>query len=132
MPILNPSFEDAGTLPGEAAHWTLTAMTSLEEMAGFGALPEQAWEDFERWFELRAELEAVLTARAFFAPGTDGFESFLFDDGSQVPQPCQRLGPLNPLAFEQGQVLFKTDWIYFRIIQSFYFFRKLRTLFFGT
>ncbi|MBN2197508.1 MAG: hypothetical protein JW751_32315, partial [Polyangiaceae bacterium] len=72
----NPSFEDAGTLPGDAAHWTLTAVTSLEEIAGFGALPEQAWEDFERWFELLAELDSVLTSRAFFAPGTDGFESF--------------------------------------------------------
>jgi hypothetical protein len=76
MPILNPSFEDEGALPGEAAHWTLTAVTSLEEIAGFGTLPEQAWEDFERWFELLAELDSVLTSRAFFAPGTDGFESF--------------------------------------------------------
>ena len=76
MPILNPSFEDEGALPGEAAHWTLTAVTILEEIAGFGTLPEQASEDFERWFELLAELDSVLTSRAFFAPGTDGFESF--------------------------------------------------------
>jgi len=76
MPILNPSFEDEGALPGEAAHWTLAAVTSLEEIAGFGALPEQAWEDFERWFELLAELDSVMTSRAFFAPGTDGFEFF--------------------------------------------------------
>ncbi len=84
MPILNPSFEDAGTLPGEAAHWTLTSVTSLEEIAGFGALPEQAWEDFERWFELLAELDSVLTARAFFAPGTDGFEAFASGWGAGV------------------------------------------------
>ncbi len=37
MALLNPSFEDAGTLPGEAEHWTLTATTSLEELA---LLPE--------------------------------------------------------------------------------------------
>ena len=40
MAILNPSFEDAGALPGEAEHWALSAVTSLEEIAGFGTAPE--------------------------------------------------------------------------------------------
>jgi len=76
MALLNPSFEDAGVLPGEAAHWVLSAVTSLEEIAGFGTAPEQACEDFERWFELLGELEAVLTERAFFALGSEGYEAF--------------------------------------------------------
>ena len=29
MPVLNPSFEDAGALPGEAEHWALSAVTRL-------------------------------------------------------------------------------------------------------
>ena len=70
MPVLNPSFEDAGALPGEAEHWALSAVTSLEEIAGFGTAPEEAWEDFDRWFATlldasprtaRAELRVVLT-----------------------------------------------------------------------
>ncbi len=76
MPILNPSFEDAGTLPGEAAHWTLTAVTSLEAIAGFGSAPEQAWEDFERWFELFADFAGVSNARAFFDLAVNGYEAF--------------------------------------------------------
>ncbi len=84
MPILNPSFEDEGTLPGEAAHWTLTAVTSLEEIAGFGSAPEQAWDDFERWFELFADLGAVPTARAFFDLSTEGFEAFATGWGAGV------------------------------------------------
>jgi hypothetical protein len=42
MALLNPSFEDAGTLPGEAEHWALSAVTSCEEVAGFGTAPEDA------------------------------------------------------------------------------------------
>ena len=41
MVLENPSFEDAGSSPGEAAHWTLTAVTSLEVLAGFGG--QLAW-----------------------------------------------------------------------------------------
>lgn len=74
MPILNPRFEDAGALPGEAEHWTLVAVTSLEAVAGFGADPELAWEDFERWFELWRHLEDVTVELAFF--DDDGFEAF--------------------------------------------------------
>ena len=82
MAILNPSFEEEGVLPGEAAHWTLTAVTSLEAVAGFGTTPEQAWEAFERWFELAATLGDVATARAFFGVGVDGFEAFEVGWGS--------------------------------------------------
>ena len=46
MAILNPSFEDAGALPGEAEHWALSAVTSLEEIAGFGAAKTY---DLEVW-----------------------------------------------------------------------------------
>ncbi|MCL2726439.1 MAG: hypothetical protein FWD69_18625 [Polyangiaceae bacterium] len=77
MALLNPSFEDAGALPGEAAHWTLTAVTSLEELAGFGAAPEEAWEDFECWFERLAFLDDVVVVLAFFdtLKGYEAFES---------------------------------------------------------
>ncbi len=66
MALLNPTFDDAGALPGEAAHWTLTAVTSLEVLAGFGTAPEDAWEDFERWIAFLAALADVTVVRAFF------------------------------------------------------------------
>jgi hypothetical protein len=75
MALLNPNFEDAGILPGEATHWTLTAVTSLEELAGFGTAPEEAWEDFERWFERLASLDNVVVVLAFF-DGAKGYEAF--------------------------------------------------------
>ena len=71
MALLNPRFVDAGALPGEAANWTLTAVTSLEVLAAFGAA---AWEDFERWALFLGALTDVTTVRAFF--GNDGFEEF--------------------------------------------------------
>ena len=71
MALLNPRFVDAGPLPGEAASWTLTAVTSLEVLAAFGAA---AWEDFERWTPFLGALTDVTTVRAFF--GNDGFEEF--------------------------------------------------------
>lgn len=76
MALLNPSFEDEGALAGEAAHWTLTAVTSLEAIAGFGAAPEQAWEDFERWLDLAADISDVLTSRAFLDFSVNGYEAF--------------------------------------------------------
>jgi len=79
MPILNPSFEDAGTLPGDAAHWTLTAVTSLEAIAGFGSTPEEAREDFQRWHRWLASLEDVPLVFAFFDEATQRHEDF--DDG---------------------------------------------------
>lgn len=84
MPLLNHSFEDEGALPGEAAHWTLSAVTRREEIAGFGVAPEQAWEDFERWFELSRDLGAAPTARAFFGVGVDGFDAFAAGWGAGV------------------------------------------------
>jgi hypothetical protein len=76
MALANPSFEDAGSLPGEAAHWTLTAVTRLEAVAGFGASPPQAFESFERWSSFVAELAGVTTVLAFFDGGRDGYEDF--------------------------------------------------------
>lgn len=75
MALLNPSFEDAGALPGEAAHWTLSAVTSAEEIAGFGPAPEQACEHFERWFELHVTIDDVVVL-AYFDSGLKGYESF--------------------------------------------------------
>src|SRR5690606_25886080 len=66
LAVLNPSFEDAGLLPGEAEHWTLASVASLEAIAGFGADPELAWEGFERWVALWLALEDVPVVRAFF------------------------------------------------------------------
>jgi hypothetical protein len=71
MPLLNPRFIDAGAHAGEAAHWTLTAFTSLQSLAAFGGA---AWEDFERWTRFLGALADVTTVRAFF--GNDGFEEF--------------------------------------------------------
>lgn len=76
MALLNPSFEESGLVAGEAAHWTLKSATSRQAIAGFGSLPEIAWEDFERWFELLSGLGAVATTRAFFNAARDGFEPF--------------------------------------------------------
>ena len=39
MAILNPSFEDAGALPGEAEHWVLQTVTGAERIAGFRVTP---------------------------------------------------------------------------------------------
>lgn len=76
MAVLNPSFEDAGSLPGEAAHWTLTAVTTLETLAGFGVDPAEGKEDFELWGERLASLDDVLVTRAFFDAATLGYEAF--------------------------------------------------------
>jgi len=76
MPVLNPSFEDAGLLPGEAEHWTLASVTSLESIAGFGADPELAREGFERWGALWLALEDVPVVRAFFDTSPEGLEDF--------------------------------------------------------
>jgi hypothetical protein len=71
-----PLSEDAGALPGEAEHWTLSAVTSLEEIAGFGAAPEEAWEDFERWFDLLDSIDDVVVVLAFFDSALKGYEEF--------------------------------------------------------
>lgn len=79
MALLNSSFEDAGSGPGEAAHWQLRAATSLQAVAGFTAETEEARESFERWAEFFAAFDAVASARAFFDSAVDGFEDF--EDG---------------------------------------------------
>ena len=76
MAILNPSFEDAGALPGEAEHWTLQTVTSAERIAGFGPAPHEAWEGFERWFELALVFGEGDVAIALFDPLAEGHEDF--------------------------------------------------------
>jgi len=46
MTLLNPSFEDAGAAPGQAAHWTLLTSVAAERLAGFGPNPHRAWEEY--------------------------------------------------------------------------------------
>lgn len=80
MTVQNPSFEYAGARPGEAEHWTLVAVASLEEIAGFGPGPvgaaELAWEGFEDWFDRVTSLEDLTVVRAFFDVAPEGFEDF--------------------------------------------------------
>jgi len=76
MAILNPSFEDAGAQQGEAEHWTLQSFTGLRRIAGFGPVPDRAWEDFDRWFELLDDLEGITVAIALFDPLAEGYEDF--------------------------------------------------------
>lgn len=76
MGILNPSFEDAGAQPGLAEHWTLTTSVAGQRIAGFGPAPEDAWEGFERWFELLTEFEPGSLALALFDPLAEGHEDF--------------------------------------------------------
>jgi hypothetical protein len=71
MALLNPTFADAGALPGEAARWTITAVTRVEAIAAFGRVGR---EDFERWSTFIASLAGLTVVRAFF--GRDGFEEF--------------------------------------------------------
>jgi hypothetical protein len=71
MPLLNPTFADAGPQPGEAARWTITAVTRLEAIAAFGGVGR---EDFERWSAFLTSLAGLTVVRAFF--GRDGFEEF--------------------------------------------------------
>src|SRR5690606_10608311 len=76
MAIFHPSFEGAGAHPGQAKHWTHAADTSLQEIACFGAAPEEAWEDFERWFELLDSIDDVVVVLAFFDSALKGYEEF--------------------------------------------------------
>jgi len=76
MAIRNPSFSDAGLFPGEAQHWTFFSETKLESIAGFGAEPETAWEDFEQWGKRLSTLEDLTVVRAFFDATSAGFEGF--------------------------------------------------------
>ena len=71
MALLNPTFADAGALPGEAARWTISAVASLEVLAAFSGVGR---DDFERWSAFLIALADVTVVRAFF--GRDGFEEF--------------------------------------------------------
>jgi len=76
MAIANPSFEDAGAAPGQAEHWTLRSVASLERIAGFGPDLYRVWEDFDRWFDLVLSLGPGDVAIAFFDPLAEGYEDF--------------------------------------------------------
>jgi hypothetical protein len=76
MAILNPSFEDGGAQPGEAEHWALQTVTSLERIAGFGPVPHEAWEGFERWSDRLDDFDGLTVAIAFFDPLAEGYEDF--------------------------------------------------------
>jgi len=76
MGVLNPSFEDAGTSPGDAEHWTLATSVAGERIAGFGPDPYRAWEDFERWFELVVAFDPSDLSVAFFDPAAEKHEDF--------------------------------------------------------
>lgn len=76
MAILNPSFEDAGAQPGEAEHWTLVTVTSLERVAGFGPAPHAAWDGFERWFDPVVAFGDGDVAIGLFDPLAEGHEDF--------------------------------------------------------
>ena len=76
MAILNPSFEDAGAQPGEAEHWTIQTVAGRERIAGFGPAPHEAWEGFERWFDLALAFADGDLAIALFDPLAEGHEDF--------------------------------------------------------
>lgn len=76
MPILNGGFEDAGAVPGEAAHWTLRTSVAREGIAGFGPAPYIGWEDFDRWFGWLAALDDASPTVAVFEPLRGALESF--------------------------------------------------------
>ncbi|MFH0899097.1 MAG: hypothetical protein V2A73_00565 [Pseudomonadota bacterium] len=74
--VLNPSFEEPGSGPGEAAHWTFVTFVAGQRIAGFGPDPPRAWEDFERWYELALGFEVGDLVLAFFDPFVEGVEDF--------------------------------------------------------
>ena len=76
MPVLNPSFEEAGAEPGLAAHWLLETFVARERIAGFGPPPHRGREDFERWFDWRMSLDAGVVLVAVFEPLREALESF--------------------------------------------------------
>lgn len=73
--LYNPSFEAVGATPGQAFRWTFSSFTALERIAGFGS-PEEGQEDFERWFELAANLSDVTVVLGFFDGSLEGYEDF--------------------------------------------------------
>ena len=76
MSLLNSGFEDAGTFPGDAQGWTLVTFCSAERIAGFGPVPLEAWEGFERGFTLLAGLGDTTTVLALFDAIAEGIEDF--------------------------------------------------------
>ncbi|MCG8420115.1 MAG: hypothetical protein MJE77_19470 [Proteobacteria bacterium] len=79
MTIRNPGFEDAGDTPGQAQHWTLVTFTGRQRIAGFGPIPHQAGEDFERWVPLKRNFATGELVFALFDVVAEGYEDF--EDG---------------------------------------------------
>jgi hypothetical protein len=80
--IQNPSFRDAGKLPGQAAGWTLRSVCVAEQIAGFGPPPLTSVELFDRWSSWTASLGSTVVA-PFRPRGTiddfdDGWPTALF------------------------------------------------------
>ena len=76
MAVSNPSFEDAGAMPGQAEHWTLITSVAGRRIAGFGPSPHRAWEDFERWCELLERFDDLAVVIARFGPARRRYENF--------------------------------------------------------
>jgi hypothetical protein len=118
--LLNPNFAEEGARPGLAAHWALETSTALEEIAGFDASPETAWEGFERWHAFMGDFDTLSKVRAFFARATVGYESF--DGGwnngvfvatfSEAQLELATLSPTGAESFDAGwsNGAFLNDW----------------------
>ena len=64
MALLNPIFADPGPVAGEAAHWTIVAVTQRERIAAFG-VPLSGVEHFE-WASFLTDLTDVTVVVAIF------------------------------------------------------------------
>lgn len=111
MPILNPSFEDAGAAPGFAAHWTLRTFVARERIAGFGPPPHRGREDFERWFGWIDVLGDASAAVGVFEPRREAFEAFEAGWGNdrfafELPIGATAIAPLGGLGVDD----FETGW----------------------
>jgi hypothetical protein len=74
MPIDNPRFLEFGDSPGVPRRWTVRSFVRGERLAGFGPLPFEGVEGFERWSELVTALGIV--EQAFFDTHPEGYEDF--------------------------------------------------------
>ena len=75
-PVVNPSFEQPGAIPGEAQGWTMTSVATVEEWAAFGPWAVEA---FDAWDGTEAFIFAFAPAHlqaAVFGPASKGQESF--------------------------------------------------------
>jgi hypothetical protein len=112
MALKNPSFEEAGRYPGEAAHWVLVAVCTAQEIAGFGPDPMRACEDFERWSSLRGSFDEIEVVRCFFDALRDGFEAFEIGWGNSAFLRDLLDGPVARCLFSsRPQETFELGWV---------------------